>query len=104
MNMVVMQPYILDSNQDIGSLFFKNPSNIVISGPSGMGKTEFVKKIIELKKNYLIFYPSVLFGVTWNGKNLIISCKNVKGQISNLFKVFPVMKMRLSLIPAQRTW
>ena len=35
---------------------------------------------MSLKKIYLIFYPNVLFGVTRNGKNLIISYKNVKGQ------------------------
>ena len=101
---MALSTHQLDSNQDIGSLFFKHPSNIFISGPSGWGKTEFVKKMIELKKIYLIFYPNVLFGVTRNGKNLIISYKNVKGQISNLFKVFPMMKMRLSPIPVQRTW
>ena len=33
----------LDSNQDIGSLSLKHPSNIFISGPSGSGKIEFVK-------------------------------------------------------------
>ena len=27
--------------EDISSLFFKHPSNIFISGPSGPGKTEF---------------------------------------------------------------
>ena len=67
----------LDSNQDIGSLFFKHPSNIFISGRSG--KTEFVKKIIEFKED--------LFDVTRNGKNLIISYKNVRGQTSNSFIV-----------------
>ena len=100
---MALSTHQLDSNQDIGSLFFKHPSNIFISGPSESGKTEFVKKM-SLKKIYLIFYPNVLFGVTRNGKNLIISYKNVRGQISNLFKVFPMMKMRLSPIPVQRTW
>ena len=74
---MALSTHQLDSNQDIGSLFFKHPSNIFISGPSGLGKTEFVKKMIEI---YLIFYPNKLFGVTRNGKNLIISYKNVKGQ------------------------
>ena len=86
---MALSTHQLDSNQDIGSLFFKHPSNIFISGPSGSD---------------LIFYPNELFGVTRNGKNLIISYKNVKGQTSNLFKVFPMMKMKLSLIPVQRTW
>ena len=98
---MALSTHQLDSNQDIGSLFFKHPSNIFISGPSGSGKTEFVK---SLKKIYLIFYPNVLFGVTRNGKHLIISYKNVRGQTSNLFKVFPMMKMKLSLIPVQLTW
>ena len=43
-----------------------------------MGKTQFVKNKMSLKKIYSIFYPNVLFGVTRNGKNLIISYKNVR--------------------------
>ena len=101
---MALSTHQLDSNQDIGSLFFKHPSNIFISGPSGSGKTEFVKKMIEFKEDLFDILPNVLFGVTRNGKNLIISYKNVKGQISNLFKVFLMMKMRLSPIPVHRTW
>ena len=101
---MALSTHQLDSNQDIGSLFFKHPSNIFISGPSGSGKTEFVKKMIEFKEDLFDIYPNVLFGVTRNGKNLIISYKNVRGQTSNLFKVFLMMKMRLSPIPVQRTW
>ena len=47
----------LDSNQDIGSLFFKHPSNIFSSGRSGSGKTEFVKKMIELKEDFFDILP-----------------------------------------------
>ena len=101
---MALSTHQLDSNQDIGSLFFKHPSNIFISGPSGSGKTEFVKKMIEFKEDLFDILPNVLFGVTRNGKHLIISYKNVRGQTSNLFKVFPMMKMKLSLIPVQLTW
>ena len=48
---MALSTHQLDSNQDIGSLFFKHPSNIFISGPSGSGKTEFVKKMIEFKED-----------------------------------------------------
>ena len=100
---MTLSTHQLDSNQDIGSLFFKHPSNIFISGPSGSGKTEFVKKMIELKEDLFDILPQ---RIVWcyNAKNLIISYKNVRGQTSNLFKVFPMMNMRLSLIPVQRTW
>ena len=47
----------LDSNQDIGSLFFKHPSNIFISGPSGSGRTEFVKMMIEFKVDLFDILP-----------------------------------------------
>ena len=47
----------MNSNQDIGSLFFKHPSNIFISGPSGSGKTEFVKKMIEFKEDLFDILP-----------------------------------------------
>ena len=45
----------LDSNQDIGSLFFKSSFQyFFISGPSGSGKTEFVKKMIEFKEDLVV--------------------------------------------------
>lgn len=47
----------LDTNQGIGSLFFKHPANIFISGPSGSGKTEFVKKMIEYKEDLFDILP-----------------------------------------------
>ena len=34
---MALSSHQLDSNQDIGSFFFKHPSNIFISGPSGSG-------------------------------------------------------------------
>ena len=94
----------LDSNQDIGSLFFKHPSNIFISGPSGSGKTEFDKRMIEFKEDLFDILPQRIVWCYKDGKNLIISYKNVRGQTSNLFKVFPMMKMRLSPYPVRRTW
>ena len=54
---MALSTHQLDSNQDIGSLFFKHPSNIFISGPSGSGKTEFVKKIIEFKEDLFDILP-----------------------------------------------
>ena len=48
---MVLSTHQLDSNQDIGSLFFKHQSNIYISGPNGSGKTEFVKKMIAFKED-----------------------------------------------------
>lgn len=43
--------------ENIGSLFFKNPANIFISGPSGSGKTEFVKKLIQYKEDLFDILP-----------------------------------------------
>ena len=43
--------------QDISSLFFKHPSNIFISGPSGPGKTELVKKMIEYREDLFHILP-----------------------------------------------
>ena len=43
--------------QDIGSLFFKHTANIFISAPSGSGKTEFVKKMIEHKEDLFDIQP-----------------------------------------------
>ena len=57
----------LDSNQDIGSLFFKHPSNIFISGPSGSGKTDFVKKRIEFKEDLFDILPK---RIVWCYKEL----------------------------------
>ena len=54
---MALSTHQLDSNQDIGSLFFKHPSNIFISGPSGSGKTEFVKKMIEFKEDLFDILP-----------------------------------------------
>ena len=54
---MTLSTHQLDSNQDIGSLFFKHPSNIFISGPIGSGKTEFVKKMIEFKENLFDILP-----------------------------------------------
>ena len=54
---MALSTHQLDSNQDIGSLFFKHPSNIFISGPSGSGKTEFVKKVIEFKEELFDILP-----------------------------------------------
>ena len=54
---MTLSTHQLDSNQDIGSLFFKHPSNIFISGPSGSGKTEFVKKMIEFKEDLFDILP-----------------------------------------------
>ena len=54
---MALSTHQLDSNQDIGSLFFKHPSNIFISGPSGLGKTEFVKKMIEFKEDLFDILP-----------------------------------------------
>ena len=36
---------------------FKHPSNIFISGPSGLGKTEFVKMMIEFKVDLFDILP-----------------------------------------------
>ena len=101
---MALSTHQLNSNQDIGSLFFKHPSNIFFLVQVDRVKLNLLKRLLSLKKIYLIFYHNVLFGVTRNGKNLIISYKNVRGQTSNLFKVFPMMKMKLSLIPVQLTW
>ena len=54
---MALSTHQLDSNQDIGSLFFKHPSTIFISGPSGSGKTEFVKKMIEFKEDLFDILP-----------------------------------------------
>ena len=54
---MALSTHQLDSNQDIGSLFFKHPSDIFISGPSGSGKTEFVKKMIEFKEDLFDILP-----------------------------------------------
>ena len=54
---MTLSTHQLDSNQDIGSLFFKHPSNIFISGPSRSGKTEFVKKMIEFKEDLFDILP-----------------------------------------------
>ena len=54
---MALSTHQLDSNQDVGSLFFKHPSNIFISGPSGSGKTEFVKKMIEFKEDLFDILP-----------------------------------------------
>ena len=54
---MALSTHQLDSKQDIGSLFFKHPSNIFISGPSGSGKTEFVKKMIEFKEDLFDILP-----------------------------------------------
>ena len=54
---MALSTHQLDSNQDIGSLFFKHPSNIFISGPCGLGKTEFVKKMIEFKEDLFDILP-----------------------------------------------
>ena len=54
---MALSTHQLDSNQDIGSLFFKHPSNIFISGPSGSGKTEFVKKMTEFKEDLFDILP-----------------------------------------------
>ena len=54
---MALSTHQLDSNQDIGSLFFKHPSNNFISGPSGLGKTEFVKKMIEFKEDLFDILP-----------------------------------------------
>ena len=43
--------------QDIGSLFFKHPANIFISGPRESGKTEFVKKMIEYREDLFDILP-----------------------------------------------
>ena len=85
---MALSTHQLDSNQDIGSLFFKHPSNIFISGPSGSGKTEFVKKMIEFKEDLFDILPQRIVWCYKEWKHLIISYKNVRGQTSNLFKVF----------------
>ena len=54
---MALSTHQLESNQDIGSLFFKHPSNIFISGQSGSGKTEFVKKMIEFKVDVFDILP-----------------------------------------------
>ena len=43
--------------QDINSLFFKHPSNICISGPSGSRKNEFVEKMIEYREDLFDILP-----------------------------------------------
>ena len=93
----------LDSNQDIGSLFFKHPSKSFISGPSGLGKTEFVKKMIEFKEDLFDILPQHIVWCFKEWQKSYNVLKNVRGQTSNLFKVLPMMKMKLSLIQVQRT-
>ena len=54
---MALSTHQLDSTQDIGSLFFKHPSNIFISGPSGSGITKFVKNMIEFKDDLFDILP-----------------------------------------------
>ena len=101
---MALSTHQLDSNQDIGSLFFKHPSNIFISGPSGSGKTEFVKKMIEFKEDLFDILPQRIVWCYKEWQKSYNILQEREGQTSNLFKVFLMMKMRLSPIPVQRTW
>ena len=76
---MTLSTHQLDSNQDIGSVFL----SVILknnSGPSGLGKTEFFKRMIEFQEHLFDILPKVLFCVTRNGKCLIISNKKMRGQ------------------------
>ena len=42
---------------EVESLCFKHPANILISGPGGSGKTQFTKKLIEYKHDLFNIVP-----------------------------------------------
>ena len=42
---------------DIHNLFFKRPANIFISSPSGSGRTEFLKTLIEYRVDLFDVLP-----------------------------------------------
>ena len=47
----------IDMEVDVQSILFQHPCNIFITGPSGYGKTEFVHKLIDYRKDLFNIVP-----------------------------------------------
>ena len=61
---------------DVKSILFQHPCNIFITGPIGCGKTEFVHKLIDYRKDYSTLFLKEWYGVTKNGNRPTVLCRN----------------------------